>query len=120
MAYSDPQTITVNAVAQTLNRTGIGVNEGTLATNDGNYKLSVKHTYGKRTRRVIRLDNRKVAADPLATGFNKFYNMSCYLVFDAPDVGYTVAEQKLVSDGFVAFLSASTGAAVTKLLGGEV
>jgi hypothetical protein len=35
-------------------------------------------------------------------------------------VGYlTVAQQKQLVDGFIAFLSASSGAAITQLLGGE-
>jgi hypothetical protein len=34
-------------------------------------------------------------------------------------VGYTVAEQKAVIDGFLANLQATSGANITKLLGGE-
>jgi hypothetical protein len=45
--------------------------------------------------------------------------MSAYLVVDVPKVGYTVAEAKQIVDGLVAYLTISTGANVTKLLGGE-
>jgi hypothetical protein len=45
--------------------------------------------------------------------------MSAYLVVDQPITGFTVAESKQVIDGFVAWLSASSGANLTKLLGGE-
>jgi hypothetical protein len=45
--------------------------------------------------------------------------MSVYLVADVPVNGYTVAEQKIVVDALVAYLTASTGARVTQLLGGE-
>jgi hypothetical protein len=34
-------------------------------------------------------------------------------------VGYSVAEQKYVVDGFLAQLQASSGALITKFLGGE-
>jgi len=45
--------------------------------------------------------------------------MSTYLVVDVPLVGYDVASEKLVTDGFIAYLSASSGAKMTQLLGGE-
>jgi len=41
------------------------------------------------------------------------------MVVDVPVNGYTVAEAKAVVDALVAYLTASTGAQVTKLLGGE-
>jgi hypothetical protein len=119
MAYADPQTVTVNAVAQTLPRVGQGPTSGSFAVNDGSYKLSVSHNYGKRTRRTVRLDARKVAADPLLSGVNNQYSMSAYLVVDHPQVGYSVTEAKQIVDALVAYLSDSTGARVTQLLGGE-
>jgi hypothetical protein len=45
--------------------------------------------------------------------------MSVYLTVDTPVNGYTVAEAKYVVDALVAYLTASTGARVTQLLGGE-
>lgn len=117
--FADPQSVTINAVANSLPRTTAGVDAGNFTKDDGNVKLSIKHTYGSRNRRLARLDHRKVAADPLATGYNKEYSMAAYVVFDVPSVGYTVAEAKQVIDGLTAWLTASTGANVTKLLGGE-
>jgi hypothetical protein len=120
MAFADPQIVTVNAVAQTLARTGFGATSGTFTKDDGNYKLSVSHAYGKRNRRTIRLDTRKIAADPLLGSVNIQYSMSAYLVVDVPVTGYTVAEQKLIVDAFAAYLTASAGAKITQFLGGEV
>jgi len=117
--FADPQTVTINAIANTLPRTQAGVDAGIFSKDDGNVKLSAKHTYANRIRRLARLDIRKVAADPLTTGYNKEYNMSAYLVIDHPPVGFTNAELKLQIDGLVAWLSASAGANITKLLGGE-
>jgi hypothetical protein len=111
--------MTINAVAQTMPRISSGPNAGAFSTADGTYKESISHTYGTRTRRVLRLDASKVAADPLIPAQNTRYSMSAYLVVDVPTFGYTVAEQKLVVDGLVAYLAASTGARVTQLLGGE-
>jgi len=45
--------------------------------------------------------------------------MSVYIVADVPLQGYSVTEQKQIVDGLVAYLTASTGAQVAKLLGGE-
>jgi hypothetical protein len=118
MAFADPQTVTINAVAQTMPRTGSGTNSGTFMTNDGTVKLTVSHAYGKRNRRTIRIDHSKIAADPLLSE-NVEFSMSAYLVLDVPPRGYTVTEAKQVADGLVAYLSASSGANVTKLLGGE-
>lgn len=117
--FADPQSVTINAVANSLPRTGQGVSEGNFTKDDGLVKLKISHLYGKRSRRLIRLDHRKVAADPLATGYNKEYTMSAWLVVDVPTVGYTIAEQKQIVDGLTAYLTASSGAKVTQLLGGE-
>jgi hypothetical protein len=50
---------------------------------------------------------------------NKEFSGSCYLVIDHPPVGFTNAELKQYVDGYLAYLTASSGAAITKLLGGE-
>lgn len=120
MAFADPQTVTVSTVAQTLPRTGFQPNAGVFTKDDGSYKLTIANTYAKRTRRQIRLDFSKVAADPLISAQNIRYGMSAYLVVDIPTTGFTVAEQKAQIDGFLAYLSASSGAKITQFLGGEV
>lgn len=117
--FTDPQSITINAVANTLPRTGVGASSASYSKDDGNVKLSVSHSYGKRTRRTARIDFRKTAADPLFPAQNTPYSMSTYIVADVPTVGFTVTEQKQIIDALSAWLTASSGANVTKLLGGE-
>lgn len=121
MSFADPQSLTINAVANTLPRVSSGANSGVFMKDDGNVALRVSHQYGaKRTRRTIRVDHRKIAADPLLSGANNQYSMSTYLVVDTPTgAGYTVAEAKAIIDAFTAYLTAATGAKVTQLLGGE-
>lgn len=119
LALSDPQTITIDGVANTLARTGMGVNSGTFSSSDGTVKELVSHQYGRRIRRTARLDHAKIAADPL-TSDNVRYSMSAYVVIDTPVDGYTVAEAQDVVDGLLAYLTASSGLVVTKILGGEV
>lgn len=118
--FSDPQSVTINAVAQSLPRVSVGSNTSTYTKDDGLVSLSVSHKVsGKRTRRVIRLDHAKIAADPLLAGVNVKATTAFYLVADIPETGYTVTEQKQIGDALVAYLSASSGANLTKILGGE-
>lgn len=119
MAFADPQSVTINAVANSLPRISSTANAGVFQKDDGNVRLSVEHVYGSRTRRTIRLDHRKIAADPLVSAQSILYSMSTYLVVNTPITGYTVAEAKQVIDGLTAYLTASSGAKVTQLLGGE-
>jgi len=120
MAFADPQSVTINAVAQTLPRISSGVNAGVFQKDDSTVKLSVSHQYGKgRARRMLRLDHAKVAADPLMASVNVRLTGSVYIVADFPQVGYTVAEAKQIIDALTAYLTASSGARATQLLGGE-
>lgn len=117
--FTDPQSITVNAVANVLPRTSTNQNGAVYTKDDGNLKLTVSSAYGKRTRRTARVDHRKTAADPLFPAQNTPYSMSVYIVADVPQVGYTITEQKQIVDALSAWISASSGANITKLLGGE-
>ncbi len=117
--FSDPQSVTINAVANSLPRISSGTLSGTYQKDDGLVKLSISHSVGKRSRHFIRLDHSKVAADPLLAGVNVKASAGVWMVIDVPETGYSIAEQKQVVDALVAFLTASTGANVTKLLGNE-
>lgn len=119
MSFADPQSITINAVAYPLPRTASGVNTGTFTHADGTVKLSVNHAYGKRTRRTFRLDHTKIAPDPLISAVNVSRSLSVGFWTDTPIDGYTLAEIKQIQDGFLAFLTASSGAKLTQLNGGE-
>lgn len=119
MSFADPSSVTINTVATSLPRTASGLGTGAFSSADGLVKMSVAHSYGKRTRRQIRLDQSKVSADALIPSQNVRSSMSCYMVVDVPVNGFTVTEQKYLVDALVAYLTASTGARVTQLLGGE-
>jgi hypothetical protein len=105
----------VTGVQTLLFRSGTGV----CTKDDGNVTLSVKHSSSKRVRHEIRLDHRKVAPDPLQPATNVPYSMSVYLVVDEPKSGYSLAEAKQIVDALTAYLTASSGARATQLLGGE-
>lgn len=121
MAFADPQTVTVNAVAQTLTRTGMGVDQGTFKKDDGAYTLKISQSSnGKRNRQAIRLDSVKIAPDALNPLLQQKVSASVTLVVDTPLTGYSLAEKKQITDALVAYLTASSGARVTQLLGGEI
>jgi type IV secretory pathway TrbF-like protein len=119
MSFADPQSITVNAVAQVLARTGSGISSGQFTQADGTNALTISHQYGKRTRRAMKFVDSKVAANPFDTTRNEKVSMSVTLVVDVPPQGYTITEQKYLVDGLIAYLEASSGAVITQLLGGE-
>jgi hypothetical protein len=117
--FTDPQSVTISGSAKSLARISTGDNAARYANDDGSVLESVQHSYGKRNRRTFRIAVSKYAADPLFPSQNVPYSMSFYIVADVPKVGYTVAEQKAVIDGFITQLNATSGALITKWLSGE-
>jgi hypothetical protein len=119
MAFADPQTITISGVTTPLPKTSTGKNEGQYTSADGLIDLSASSVYGRRTRRVLRVDHSKVTSDPYIPAQNVKVSMSNYMVFDLPVVGYTNAEALAVYTGFKSMYTASSDLLITKLLGGE-
>jgi hypothetical protein len=121
VAFADPQSVVFPVIGTvSLPRTSSGTSAGVFTKDDGNAKLEVSHQYGaKRNRRTARVSYRKIAADPLISSQSIQYSMGAYLVVDEPVTGFTVAERKQIVDGLVAWLTISTGANVTALLGGQ-
>lgn len=121
MAFSDPQTVTVATVAQTLNRTPVldGNAQGSFVKDDQSYKLEVTQSKKGRTSHIVRLSARKIAADPLTSANNVEYQMSVTVSVNAPNVGYTATEQKDLIAAICAWLTASTNANAIKLVNFE-
>jgi len=119
MSFADPSSVTINGVATSLPRTSTGANTSTYTSADGTTVMTVSHAYGKRQRRTIRLNQTKISTSPLIPAQNERAAMSVYMVVDTPLYGFTVVDEKYLVDALVAYLSASSGAQVTKLLGGE-
>lgn len=114
--FADPQSITVNAVAQSLPATARNGTSSEYTKDDQTYKLTVGHQYGNRRRFTVRIDANKIAADPLASANNQRYSASAYLVVDGPNVGYSNAELKDIALALAAW---ATSANLLKVLGGE-
>lgn len=117
---SDPQSVTLNSVATSLPRVSTGENKSTYQKDDGFVKLQVSHQPNKtKVRRMVRLDTVDVAADPLLAGVNREVPFGVWLVIESPTVGLSLATQKDKVTGLLTALTASSGALLTKVLGGE-
>jgi len=88
MAFSDPQTVTVNSVAQSMARVITNGSQSIYSKADGAYKMTISHTTSKdRVRSMVRVDQRAIVPDPL-TAVNDYENLGVYLVIDRPEVGF--------------------------------
>jgi hypothetical protein len=119
MAFSDPQSVTISGTPVSLPRTSTGTNGSEYTSSDGLVKLTANSTYGRRTRRVLRIDHSKITSDPFIPAQNTKVSMSNYIVFDVPVVGYTNTEALAIYTGFKTAFTATSDALITKLLGGE-
>jgi len=123
MSLTDPLSITISGVTSSVPRVSVGDDKSEYSSGDGLLTATFSHLYqqgkGDRTRRMARIDVRKLAPDVFKPSEKVEVSMATYVVFDLPLAGYTPTEAKAVFDGFIATLNASSGAMVTKLLGGE-
>ena len=128
--FTDPITLTpgvaFDAGAVTLPRVSqqgsVSVYQaGPLTVNAGSLlRVSSSHQYGKRTRRVLRLDYSDNAGSTLISGTTAPRSMSCYVVFDIPSAGqFTAANQQSLFNGLKGTWNASTDALLLKFLNGE-
>lgn len=120
MSFTDPLSVTIlPAGAVSLPRTSVGDDESEYTSADGLIQVKASHNYGKRTRRMWRIDTSKMAPDPFRPSENVKVSMSMYIVFDLPPSGFTAAEAKAVFDASRVAWAASSDQQITKLLGGE-
>lgn len=114
---ADPQSVTVNAVANSLPRispaTGFA---GMFAKADSTLGLGFKITHASRDRVEIRLDFAKIAADPI-TAVNQKWTGSASIVINAPPNGvFTDTE---IKDYVLGLTGWATSANLLKVLGDE-
>jgi len=117
MALSDPQTVTVNAVAKAMPRILTTGTSSKYQMADETFSLSLSHTKTKdnRIRSMARIDQRAIVADPL-TAENDYQTLSYYVVIDRPKYGFTMVQTEQLVAGFNAWL---TNSMVDKLFGQE-
>lgn len=119
MSFPDPQSVTIAGVTTSLPRVNVGNNGSDYLSADGLIKLTASNAYGRRTRRVLRLDHSKITSDPFIPAQNTKVSMSNYIVFDVPPAGYSNTQVLEVYEGLELLLTASSSALITKLVGGE-
>jgi hypothetical protein len=114
--FADPQSVTVNAVAESMPRISTGDRTSTYRTSDGEFKLTVSHSEGARNRRTVRLTQEIIAADPFTTDTNRTYVQHAYVVLDSPKTGFSITQQDNLAQGLVDYLSDAT---IDKVIAGE-
>lgn len=107
MAFADPQTITIDTVAQILNRVKSDGYQSIYSKGDESVKLTISHQESKgRTRRMARVDKRVVAADPL-TSEHEYKSLGVYVVLDEPEYGFSDDDIDDVVQALVAWLTSA-------------
>jgi hypothetical protein len=116
--FTDPQSITVDSVEQTLARISSAGATSVYREDVGEFSLRISHEERKkgRNKRFISVMQTKVAADPFNSSINQEYIARVSFKIDAPVVGYTAAELEDLSLALAGWL---TSANVLKVLGGE-
>lgn len=122
--FSDPQSITVNAVAQSMPRVSQSGLASVYKKSDGTYRLEISHqtttqnrsrntTSGIQTvkqtviRSLVRFVKRAIVADPVSST-NDYEELVVQLVVQRPEVGFTMVELEQVWAGFVAWANTAT------------
>jgi len=115
--FADPQSVTVNSVAQSLARILIEGKKCVYQKADATFTLTISHQQiaGDRLRSMARIDQRAVVPDPL-TAVNDYETLSFYFVIDRPLVGFTSTQVEQLIAGLKTWLDST---AIGKLYGQE-
>lgn len=114
--FTDPQSVTVNAVAQSMARVLISGTSAVYQKADETFKLSISHQKSKgRIRSMARIDQRAIVPDPL-TAVNDYETLSFYFVIDRPEVGFSSTQVDQLIAGLKTWLDTT---AIGKLYGQE-
>jgi len=114
--FADPQSVTVNAVAQSMPRLSSTGTSAVYSKADGTFKLNISHTEAKeRIRSMVRIDQKAIVADPL-TAVNDYETLSFYVVVDRPAFGFSSTQVDQLIAGLKTWLDST---AIGKLYGRE-
>jgi hypothetical protein len=120
MALTDPEVITVNAVAKSMPRILSNGQQSTYQMSDQTFSLNIKHTPFKsggksRVKSLAAFTQRAIVADPL-TAVNDYENVTVSFQIDRPDAGFTATQVDQMVAGLKTWLDTTM---VTKLYGRE-
>jgi len=117
---TDPQTITVNAVAKTMPKVQADGQHALYSLADQTFKLDIRHTSRKvdkkdRVRSLVTFTQAAVVADPI-TAVNDLETVAVSFQLDRPVAGFTSTQIQQMVTGFNSWL---TSTMVDKLYGRE-
>lgn len=117
---SDPQTITVNAVAKVMPKILSDGSHSVYQLADQTFSLDIRHTSVKKDKKsriksLATFTQRAVVADPL-TAVNDFETLVFSVQIDRPEAGFTSAQTQQHVAGFQTWFN---GTMVDKLFGRE-
>jgi len=119
MAFTDPQSVTVNAVARSLPRILTGTNVGNFTTADGVTTLAVDPS-GTKARRIAKASIREnVNVTDSVTGLVSLQNHSFTIIANRPKTGISDVVAEQLAAGLIAWATAGSNANLKKLLAGE-
>jgi len=116
MAFADTQSVTVGSSTVSLANTGRGMSESRWGSSDGKYLLTIRHSYGARTRHLAQLQLKDIVSNPLVPANNMALSTHAHIVIDAPVNGLSSTEVAEIADAIVAW---ATPANIAKLVAGE-
>lgn len=113
---TDPQTVTVNAVAKVMPRIKTDGLSSIYSLSDETFKLTISHQKSnKRVRSMARIDQLAIVPDPL-TSVNDYETLSFYVVVDRPEVGFSSTQVEQLVAGLKTWLDSTI---IGKLYGQE-
>jgi hypothetical protein len=117
--FADPQSVTINAVAQSLPRTSTEDSTSVYTKDDETVQLTIAQipTSKGRVRRSVRVDVNKMATDPFTPANSRRVSMSATLVIDEPaDAAFSNTE---MLNNVKSLVGWSSDANLTKVIAGE-
>jgi len=120
MAFTDPQTVTVDAVPYALPRVLTGTTVGRFVSADALREVTIDpRGTAARRRNVGRFYVKRNVLDPLGSGLSTQVQSMVSVTIDRPKSGVTDAEVEKDILGYIAWLTAGTNANLKKLIAGE-
>jgi hypothetical protein len=117
---SDPQVVTVNAVAKSMPKILSDGQHSIYQLSDKSFTLDIRHNSFVRDKKsriksLATFTQRAVVADPL-TAVNDYETLTVSVQIDRPEAGFTMTQTEQLVAGFQTWLNASM---VDKLFGQE-
>lgn len=119
--FADTLPIVINAVTTTIPKVEQNGSASRFSDPTGNLVTRISHTRDKSQKKsMLRIEQRKTAADPLLAERSVITSQSVHVVLTAPVNGlFSATEQKYLLDALADLIKASAGANATKFVGGE-